>query len=143
MTESRPGFGLTQACEDYSINRCYFCNERYRSVSELQEHLKLCDSKPPSRAGTKAHAAAKRNYVNLHSGEDLQLVRLLCASGEELCRQKPAKLSTFERARLTLASWRGPAPFLPPSVGWSVQVCLAVAATQPGRGQSLWPSWQH
>ena len=83
MTESRPGFGLTQACEDYSINRCYFCNERYRSVSELQEHLKLCDSKPPSRAGTKAHAAAKRNYVNLHSGEDLQPVRLLCASGEE------------------------------------------------------------
>ena len=83
MTESRPGFGLTQACEDYSINRCYFCNERYRSMSELQEHLKLCDSKPPPRGGSKAHAATKRNYVNLHSGEDLRPVRLLCASGEE------------------------------------------------------------
>ena len=52
-------------------------------MSELQEHLKLCDSKPPPRGGSKAHAATKRNYVNLHSGEDLRHVRLLCASGEE------------------------------------------------------------
>ena len=81
--ETREGFSLGGPCEDPAWHRCTYCNLQCEGREDLQEHVRLCASKPPSRSGSRAHAATKRNYTNLHTGLDMEQVRLMYATGDD------------------------------------------------------------